>query len=160
MMPEPTTIASSRTVPRNSAAAGRQSTATSAIRADIAQLRLQRHPVELVDRQAGKEADALGQMWTMADRFNRQAIFPLADTWNGEYPFESPSVSGLGGAANFYLPLPDGLHQHALHLHRLVRSPHDGVVYRRLEKQFQYSMVPVTVPREGRLENEWKSLLS
>lgn len=104
-----------------------------------------------------------GDLWEMADSFNRLAVFPTEDEWKGEYPFEWPiswQAIAEGQATGEYFAIPDGWGHHALHLHRLVRSPLDADVYRRQEKQYQYAMRPVDIPFKKPLEERWKALLS
>lgn len=81
------------------------------------------------------------------DMFNRVAFHPKGSTYKGEYPFESPHL--FENPANyFYLDTK----LCAWHLHRLNRSPIDQEVYRRKEKQFQYSMQDKVIPSIGRIE--------
>ncbi len=59
--------------------------------------------------------------WELDDVFSRLALFPLTDDWIGEYPFEAPA-SWCDETNYFYYPIADDA-IHAVHLHRLQRSP-------------------------------------
>lgn len=116
------------------------------------------------------DMDEHGQLWELDDLFSRLAIHPITDRHSGEYPFESPESFGnpawyhyfpdLGRAGTGACPY-DGpaLGQYGLHLHRLQRSPSDGVVFMRVQKQFQFSLANVQIPRTKPLEEPWLSLL-
>jgi|GEM_PF-1192190 len=92
------------------------------------------------------DADAEGRLWELADVFSRAAVFPAICPWQGEYPFEWPSIFA-DRQTYHYFTLPPGYRYHGLHLHRLVRSPHDARVYRRNEKRLQFAMQERTVAR-------------
>ncbi len=103
-----------------------------------------------------------GALWEMADQFNRLVVFPTEDEWSGDYPFEWPmswKAMSEGADIGHYFPLPEGWRHHGLHLHRLDRSPLDAEVYRRVEKQKQFSMRTVDIPFTHPLEERWLSLL-
>lgn len=103
-----------------------------------------------------------GALWEMADTFNRLVVFPVEDEWSGEYPFEWPmswKAMTEGADIGHYFSAPDGWRHHGLHLHRLDRSPLDAEVYRRVEKQKQFSMRTVDIPFTQPLEEPWLSLL-
>jgi hypothetical protein len=103
-------------------------------------------------------------MWEVDDTFNRLAILPAICDWHGDYPFEAPEV--FDNPALFtYLPVlacgppaggpgspPAPYEYHALHLHRLARSRQDEAVFMRKQKQFQYSLQDVKLPRLGRFD--------
>ncbi len=76
--------------------------------------------------------------WELDDVFSRLALFPLTDDWIGEYPFEAPA-SWRDETSYFYYPIADDA-IHAVHLHRLQRSPRDDETYLRNQKRFQFAM--------------------
>lgn len=92
------------------------------------------------------DRDEQGQLWEMADVFNRLCIHPAGVEWSGQYPFDVPVVFGDPAGFHYFQP-PDSLRCHGLHLHRLQRSSHDANVWLRQEKQFRFSMQEVNVPR-------------
>lgn len=103
-----------------------------------------------------------GEAWELGDWFSRLAVYRLDDEWKGEYPFEWPASwqpISEGRASGHYIACPPGWTKSALHLHRLQRSPADAEVYRRQEKQFQFSMREANIPFVRRLEEPWLTLL-
>ena len=88
------------------------------------------------------DRDADGNYWELSDVFSRAAIFPITDTWTGDYPFETPLSFFLGKEHFHYFDLPFGYKVHGYHLHPLDRSSKDNEVPLRLEKQKQFSMQP------------------
>lgn len=97
------------------------------------------------------DPDPDGTLWALDDLFSRAAVMPAGVAWSGEYPFEAPVVFGHNGGF-FYYPMPEGLRQHALHLHRFQRSPHDDQVVYRRQKQYQFAMQTKSVPRVERFD--------
>lgn len=105
------------------------------------------------------DRDETGELWEMADLFNRLALMPVGCRWSGEYPFEVPEVFNDPGGFHYFQP-PAGLRYHAVHLHRLDRSPADGEVVYRRQKRFQFSMQDKRVPRTAPFDLEgWLSIL-
>ena len=102
------------------------------------------------------DVDEHGQLWELDDLFSRLAIHPITDRHGGEYPFESPESFGNPAWFHYFPDVPD-IGQYGLHLHRLQRSPSDGVVYMRTQKQFQFSLATVQIPRTTALEEPWLS---
>lgn len=97
--------------------------------------------------------EATGEYWELDDLFSRAAVMPAGVAWAGDYPFEAPVV--FGDPRNFfYWDAPPGLRYHALHLHRLQRSPHDSAVMLRQQKQHQFSMIDKKIPRTQLLDHE------
>lgn len=92
------------------------------------------------------DLDEQGRLWEMDDKFSRLAFQPAQCAWHGDYPFEAPDVFNYPECF-WYASLPKGWGVHALHLHRLQRSPHDDKVFIRRQKQFQFAMQSVAVPR-------------
>jgi glycosyltransferase involved in cell wall biosynthesis len=92
-----------------------------------------------------------GEYWELDDLFSRAAVMEAGVAWAGDYPFEAP-VSFGDPAGFFYWDTPAGLRYHALHLHRLQRSPHDDAVLLRQQKQHQFSMIDRQVPRTRPLD--------
>lgn len=90
------------------------------------------------------------------DVFNRAALFPLTDAWNGEYPFECPESFDLAlhDKALFHYFNSYKRPYHGLHVHRLKRSARDGDVYMRLGKQKQHCLADRQVEAKGLLD-EW-----
>lgn len=88
-----------------------------------------------------------GECWVLGDTNNdnaivgvsRQAIFSVDAKWRGEYPFESPDCFVPGHPSNHYFTssYPD---QCFYHLHQMMRSRHDDVVYMRKQKKYQFSL--------------------
>jgi len=81
------------------------------------------------------DQDESGQLYETDDVFSRLAFWPAGDRHDGAYPFEAPQIFQRP-EFYVYLPLPPALTAHALHLHRLPRSPHDEQVFMRQEKRF------------------------
>lgn len=85
------------------------------------------------------ERDAAGQFWRMDDKYSRTCIFPSGMKFNGEYPFESPDAFRHPALYHYWVP-PKPLPSHGVHLHRLQRSPDDGKVFMRRQKQNLYAL--------------------
>lgn len=81
-----------------------------------------------------------GRLFELGDQFSRQCWMPAPETWTGDYPFEIPH-SFTEPVGFHYFSLPEGCRYHAVHLHRLRRSPLDSEVYLRTRKQKQFSMM-------------------
>jgi len=87
------------------------------------------------------DKDEQGQMWAMSDNFSRVAVYPLNTGWHSDYPYEAPNVFDDHGEDNrYYYTGETELGVHALHLHRLVRSPRDKDVMLREKKRLKFSM--------------------
>lgn len=99
------------------------------------------------------DLDEEGRLWELEDQFSRLAFLPATCRWTGAYPFEIPEP--FENPANFwYADLPAGWNCHALHLHRLPRSPRDDSVFIRNQKRLQFAMQDKEVPRAARLDEE------
>lgn len=94
------------------------------------------------------QGDKLLALYELDDLFSRLALIPATCKWNGEYPFEAPAVFAEP-EAYFYFNLPQGFRYHAIHLHRLIRSPHDSEVFLRQQKRFQFAMQDKQIARLG-----------
>ena len=81
----------------------------------------------------------------LADRFSRTAIFSKDTTFSGDYPFEMPNWFSRPETFH-YFDLPD-----AYHLHRLVRSPADEMVFFRNKKRLKFSLMDRAIPEIGKV---------
>lgn len=104
------------------------------------------------------DEDENGNLWEMADRFDRQALLPSDCRWMGTYPFDVPDVFNYP-AGFFYFTEPAGFRYHALHLHRLVRSGYDDEVLLRLYKRKRFGLQELSIPRTVPFNmTEWRAL--
>lgn len=100
------------------------------------------------------DRDPDNSLWEMNDKFARAAILPSDTVWHGIYPFDVPDCYRYDNKYH-YFTLPQGYEYHAVHLHRLTRSPHDEDVVLRLTKQKQFAMRDVIVPRTIIFDMDW-----
>jgi len=92
------------------------------------------------------DVDEGGKLWEMADAFSYPPIYSINEKWHGDYPFEVPLAFDEPGLYHYFTAPPD-LRYHAVHLHRLQRSPHDGGVIGRVQKQKQFCLADKPIPR-------------
>lgn len=107
------------------------------------------------------DLDSEGNFWRMDDVYSRTAIWHVDDKWNGDYPFESPACMAEDGSRWKYYPIdkPEERNWHGYHLHRLARSPKDGEVYLRVQKQYQFCMADMeSVHRVEKVDLSWWGL--
>jgi glycosyltransferase involved in cell wall biosynthesis len=99
------------------------------------------------------DQDEQGQLWEMADLFSYPPIYPINEKWHGDYPFEVPLAIDDPNLYHYFSTPPDHRY-HAVHLHRLRRSPHDKSVFLREQKQKQFCMADKPIERTVRFDLE------
>lgn len=92
------------------------------------------------------DGDTADDVWELADTFQRAALLPASCAWSGAYPYDVPAPYDHAGNF-FYYAVPAPYRFHAVHVHRLVRSPDDAAVMLREAKRQQFSLRDATVPR-------------
>ena len=97
------------------------------------------------------DRDENGDLWEMADLFSYPPLYLLNEKWHGDYPFEVPDAFDHSELYR-YFEAPPEYRYHAVHLHRLRRSPRDDTVFGRVDKQQSFSMQKRDIPRTQRFD--------